>query len=567
MTEAKVIRYGVGLKSIVDYSATLAGFDNSTIWLRALLADTSWQEWHRLNITPYGEAWNALFADTWFLAQEKKRFVDLSSWENQYDNIVVSAPTEPVEPVVNYILMEGVPHTVNVGDTLSPSVNALWSNAHSTNVTSLANYVVTPADALVKNGTRWEVNQAGTITLSAEYQGASTESTIVAGEPVTELEHIVLSGIGQQVTVGDKLQPQVSATWSNKSTIEVTALTSWAVNPVDAVIITDGYLQVLKPGAITLQAHYQGATATIGFNAGNAVMTSLRLDFDKRQQYLEDEWQVAAQGVHQNGYLVDFSSEAEWVSSNPAVLESLGNGRFLGKAVGTATVTATLGDHTVSQGFDVDAKMVRVSLNLPNGIISREETIQLSLNGEFNDGSVSVITDEVIWTSSNPEFLTIDENGVATGIAEGQSVVTATYQGFTLEETVTVTYPKIVSSTPSFVDGVLTLTEGDILEYGFTFTRSNGVEHVFTATEHGLNFESYGFGDRWDPSGIQIAEIDKDSDRIHAVRSGKDKLEILNVPVELQQIFAELGAITDIDDSPTMINLKVNVLDNADVYQ
>ncbi|OLQ74365.1 hypothetical protein BIT28_09330 [Photobacterium proteolyticum] len=567
ITEKMVVRYGVGLKSIIDYSATLAGFDNSTIWLRALLDDTSWEEWYRLNIVPYGEAWAALFADTWFLDQEAGRFVDLAAWELKYDNVVIPAPTEPVEPVVNYLLMEGLPLKVSVGDTINPSVNALWSNAHSTNVTALANYVVTPEGALVQNGTQWEVKQAGTITLSAEYQGASTETTIEAGEPIAEVEHIVISGVDQQVTVGDILRPQVSAIWSDEHTTEVTGNTAWAVSPADAVVFTNGNMQVVKPGNILLQAQYQGKTATIGVNADNAVLVSLRLDAEKRQQYLEDERQVSAHGVHQNGYIVDFSQEAEWLSSNPAILESLGNGRFLGKAVGTATVTAKFGEYSATQEFDVEAKMVRVSLNLPNGTISRAETLQLSLNGEFNDGSVSVVTDGVVWSSSNPEFLTIDENGVATGIAEGQSVVSATYQDFTLEETVTVIQPKIISSTPAFVDGVMTLHEGETLEYGFKFVRSNGVEHVFTATENGLDFESYGFTGQVDTSGIKVGVIDKDADRIRAIRSGEDKLRIENVPVELQQIFVELGATTSANDYPSRVTLNAKILDNQDVYQ
>ncbi|MGF1718228.1 Ig-like domain-containing protein [Photobacterium chitinilyticum] len=476
-----VVRYGVGLKSVIDHSAKLAGFKNSTAWLRAVLSDPTWQDWYKANTKPYKLAWDTLFSDTWFVEQESHRFEDINAWKTKHNYVVAEGPLDPDAAFVKRLTMSGISQKVSVGDLLSPSIKAFWSDDTSSDVSGLATYSISPEKALTRvNGGQLQVNSAGTITLKAEYKGSFDEVT---------------------------------------------------------------------------------------FDSEAAVLASLRFDSIHRQQLLHDEWKVTAQGVHQNDYLVDFSNEAEWTSSNPETIESLGNGRFLSKGVGTATVTATLGDLTAKQQFDVIAKIISVSLNLPNGIISREETIQLSLNGEFNDGSVSVITDEIIWTSSNPEFLTIDENGVATGIAEGQSVVTATYHGFTFEETVTVTYPKIVSSTPSFVDGVLTLTEGDILEYGFTFTRSNGVEHVFTATEHGLNFESYGFGDRWDPSGIQIAEIDKDSDRIHAVRSGKDKLEILNVPVELQQIFAELGAITDIDDSPTMINLKVNVLDNADVYQ
>ncbi|MEJ2764712.1 Ig-like domain-containing protein [Photobacterium sp. MCCC 1A19761] len=564
--ERNIVRYGVGLKAVIDYSATLAGFENSTVWLRALLADPAWEEWYRLNSISYQNAWTTLFNDQWFLDQESGRFVNISQWNGQYDTIVTD---EPTEAVIENIILGGVPQKVSIGDQLSPAVFALWSDVTSSDISRLATFVVHPEGALVVNGDYLEVKTAGPIVLQANYQGASAEIKIVAEVAETALQNIVLTGIEQQVTVGDKLQPLVSALWSDDTSTEVTSLATFTTLPEKAVVVTNGQLQVVKPGKITLTAEYQGATATVHFNADQAVLASLRLDYDHRQQYLSDEFQVTAYGVHQNDYLVDFSAEAAWVSNNPELLESLGNGRFLPKGTGTATVTATLGDLTAVQEFDVVPKLVRFSLNLPNNSISRAETLQMSLNGEFNDGSVSAITEGIVWTSSNTDILTIDENGIATGVAEGQSVVTATYQGTTLEETVTVIQPKIITATPNFVDGVLTMKEGDIFEYGFKFIRSNGVEHVFTAVDDGLDFESYGFVAKVDASGIKVAEVDKDNDRIRAVRAGETQLNINNTPVALQQIFAEIGAIasTDVYDYPTKVTLQVNIVDNADVYQ
>ncbi|WP_087017895.1 Ig-like domain-containing protein [Thaumasiovibrio subtropicus] len=562
--EPNVIRYGVGLKAIIDYSATLAGFENSTVWLRALLNDTSWEEWYRLNITSYQEAWQTLFNDAWFLEQESARFSDIYVWEGRYDNIVTS---EPVEAVLENILLVGFPQKVSLGDSLRPSVLALWSDFSSTDISDTASYSVYPEGALVKNGEYWQVAATGTITLTAEYQSASAQVSFVADVLETTLENIVVTDVDQKVTVGDKLDPRVAALWSNESSTEVTSLVEWSFSPANAMAWNGNQLQVVQPGEVTLTAKYQGATATVSLNADQAVLDSLRLNYDQREQYLQDEFQVQALGVHLNDYLVDFSDQAEWVSSDPEILESLGNGQFRAKKVGTATVTATFNDLQAEQAFDVVPKLTDISLNLPNHTISRAETLQMSLNGSFNDGSVSVITEGVAWTSSNAEILAIDADGVATGVAEGQVEVTATYKGFTLKETVTVIQPKIIAYTPEFVDGVLTMKEGDSFEYGFKFTRSNGVEHVFTAADDGLDFASYGFMGKVDSSGIGIAEIDEDNSRMRAVRSGEDKLQIDNVPVALQQIFVELGAISSANDYPSKVVLNVNVLDNLDVYQ
>ncbi|MBE4598979.1 cell surface protein [Vibrio navarrensis] len=560
--EQMIIRYGVGLKSIVDFSGSLAGFENTTVWLRNLRSDVSWGQWHRLNDIPYTAAWDSLFADTWFLDQEAHRFISINAWSSQYENVI---SPDPQPASVKYVLVTGLPQMANVGDWVSPSMFALWSDTTSSDISNEAVITITPATALEKVGARWKVKHAGTITFKAEYNGVSTSNTFTA-EGVG-LDNIVLSGVGKNVKVGDKLLPLVSAMWTDNATTEVTRLSAWSYTPADAIMLVDGQLQVVKTGEIALTASYQGATSTITFNAEPAALASLRIESTQREQYLGDQFQVSALGIHENDYVLNVSDSAEWTSSDPEILESLGGGLFLSKGVGSATVTATLEGFSTTQQFDVVAKLTGISLNLPNKSVSRNQSIQLSLNGEFNDGSVSEIIEGVQWATSQPEILAIDEKGVATGLVEGSSVVSASYKGLTLEETVTVTQAMIISSVPEFVNGEMVLNEGAKLPYVFKFTRSNGVVHEFAASADGLNFESYGFRAEVDASGLQIADLDKEADLMRGVRAGKTKLALDSVPVDLQQIFVELGALASASDYPTRVDLPVSVVDNQDVYQ
>ncbi|MGF1686734.1 Ig-like domain-containing protein [Photobacterium japonica] len=563
VAELLVVRHGVGLKSVIDHSASMAGFDNSTVWLRALLADANWEEWYTQNITPYQTAWDALFADTWFIDQESYRFRDLPAWQSQYDYVVMPGT---VLPVIENMVITGVPSRVRLGDVFTPSVQAVWSNETSTDISALSTFSVSPANALEAVDSQLRVAALGTITLTAEFNGTSTQVTFVSSAEAL-LESITLTDIGETVAVGDKLSPVVNAVWSDESNTNVTPSVSWTASPADAIVVIDGLPQIVKAGEVELTAHYQGATSSVTFNAAEAVLASLRLASDSTEQFLNDYVSVIAEGVNQNGFALDVSDQVEWVSSNAAVLESLENGQFLAKGVGVATLSASLGEIAAEQVFTVVAKLVNVSINLPNGTISREETVQLSLNAEFNDGSVTAITDEIVWASLNPEYLTIDENGVAVGVLEGTAQVTATYNGVTLEDTIHVIAPRIVSSTPRFEDGMLVVKEGESIGYGFTFTRSNGVQHVFEASADETDFEAYGLRELQDASGIQIAEMDKEADLIHGVRAGQDVLSIDDVPPALQNILVEIGAIDTAYDSKRKVQINVNVLENDDVYQ
>lgn len=56
-----------------------------------------------------------------------------------------------------------------------------------------------------------------------------------------------------------------------------------------------------------------------------------------------------------------------------------------------------------------------VKIDAPNTSINVGDKISLSVN-----------QDDVVWKSSNPDFATVDENGVVTGIAKGTTIITAT---------------------------------------------------------------------------------------------------------------------------------------------
>ncbi|OAN11491.1 hypothetical protein A3K86_21400 [Photobacterium jeanii] len=566
-TEPLIIRYGTGLKSIIDYSASLDGYKNTTQWLRALRNEAKWDSWYQKHTAQYKQAWDALFSDTWFIEQEKHRFKDITSWKVKLDE--VTAP-DFNEPVAYGLSITGIPNKASVGDKVTPKAFALFTNMTSKNVTSKTTYTVSPADALESKGTHWVIKKAGFISVKAQYQDVIVTETIAVDMGDTTLTSITLSGVNETATVGDKLTPKISASWSNGTTSDISALSEITYSPRDALKFKDGYAYIATSGEITLTASYMSETSTVVINAQEAVLTGLELSFDQRKQFFGKPFQIRVEGKHENGYILDLTRDVEWTSSDVDIIQPIGNGMFNGRTVGTATLTATYGDFTVSQDFDVVAELQGLSLNLPHNQISREESIQLTLNGEYSDGSVSVINEDIVWNSSNPEHLTIDENGMALGVLEGESLITATYKEHTLEETVKVIAPKIVDSYPRFnEEGVMILDEGVNYDaFKFSFTRSNGVTEVYEVEEKFHSFSD--FNTNRDASNIQIGQLDlkaEDGPVMIGARAGETELKIYKASVEFQQVLVELGAIKSASDYPDSVTIPVEVKDNANVYQ
>ncbi len=58
-------------------------------------------------------------------------------------------------------------------------------------------------------------------------------------------------------------------------------------------------------------------------------------------------------------------------------------------------------------------------------------TAQFTATANMSDGTTANVTTAAAWLSSNTNVATVSALGVVTGVADGQTTITATYQGLT----------------------------------------------------------------------------------------------------------------------------------------
>ena len=75
-------------------------------------------------------------------------------------------------------------------------------------------------------------------------------------------------------------------------------------------------------------------------------------------------------------------------------------------------------------GFSNPLTSISISPSEPT--VEVEKSIQFTATGSFIDGSTKTISGEVTWSSSKPEFASIDANGIARGISPGTTILSAT---------------------------------------------------------------------------------------------------------------------------------------------
>ena len=89
--------------------------------------------------------------------------------------------------------------------------------------------------------------------------------------------------------------------------------------------------------------------------------------------------------------------------------------------------------------FFRDSKdVVSVTISPTDTSIQPGQTQQFSTTGTFDGGSTGNVTAQTTWTSSDPAIATIDDTGLATGVAPGTVTITGDCQCYKTKTNLTV---------------------------------------------------------------------------------------------------------------------------------
>ena len=122
-----------------------------------------------------------------------------------------------------------------------------------------------------------------------------------------------------------------------------------------------------------------------------------------------------------------------WTSKNPSVA-TVKNGTIKAISAGTAIIEAKVGDFTESCTVNVKVPLTEISIKESANLIKgQSEKLVVTYNPTDTTDNKTVV-----WTSKNPEIVTVDENGVIEGQKEGTAIVIAKVGEFESECKVTV---------------------------------------------------------------------------------------------------------------------------------
>ncbi len=375
---------------------------------------------------------------------------------------VMACSSKTPTPTLSSITIAPTPTAnLTVGSTQQFTATGTYSNGSTADVTSQVTWnSLNTAVATISSTGLVTGAAVGTTNITAYLSGIASPTLILTVIAPTLSSIVVSTPSPIKLTVGSTQQLTAIGTYSNGSTADVTSQVTWASsNDTVAYISSSGSATGVAPGTASITAALSGDTSrTVTLNVTKAVPSSVTVKPSSPANLtVGSTQQFTVIGTYPDGSTGDISSQVTWVSSNMTNATVSSTGLTTGLAAGTTYIKASLqGVTSPAVTLTVIAPALSSIAITPTAPANLTMTVaqQFTATGTYSNGSTADVTSQVIWNSSNTTVAPISPTGLAVGMMEGTTNITATFSGVTSSAvTLTVTRPPAnpANQTISFV--------------------------------------------------------------------------------------------------------------------
>jgi hypothetical protein len=326
--------------------------------------------------------------------------------------------------------------------TADLTVSSTWSS--TTTAVSVSN-------AAGQNGLATALG-VGTAQVQASFGGQVGSATVTVIQAV--LTKITVTPNPLAVVLKLKAPLTATGSYQNAADQDITAQVAWTVTDgtiagVSNATGTAGQVTGNAIGTTTVTATLTGISGQATVNVSNPTLTSITVAPATASVSAGTKQPFTATGNYDNNTTFDLTSQVTWASSNISVAQESNaagsNGIATTFVAGTTTITATLNGVPGKAALTVTAptiSSIQIAPATPSAI-NVGGTQAFTANAVYANGTTAAIT--AAWTSSNTAVATVAAAGgpgagreVATAVAAGTTIITATYQGLTASATLTV---------------------------------------------------------------------------------------------------------------------------------
>jgi trimeric autotransporter adhesin len=291
--------------------------------------------------------------------------------------------------------------------------------------------------------------EVGSTDVTATLEGISATSRIeVTSATVTA---IAVTPPSESIARGVSLALNATATFSDNTTQDVTTQATWTSSDATVVSVgAPGNVRGEKEGTATITASLSGQSGTSVITVTAATLSNLQITPDAPTVAKGRTLAFTATGVFSDGSNQDLTPQVTWASATASIAGIDVTGLATATAPGTSVISATFGAISASTIMTVtNAELVSIVIEPNNPSVARGSQQSFTARGTFSDAGNQDITDQVLWTSSDPNIATISNadgsHGLASSSNVGTSTIAAALGNVSANTTLTVTAATLVS--------------------------------------------------------------------------------------------------------------------------
>jgi hypothetical protein len=294
----------------------------------------------------------------------------------------------------------------------------------------------------------------GTVNLSASFGGRSGSTAVTV--TAATLSSIDVEPVDPTIAAGTSVQLSATGLFSDGGRQDLTSQVAWSSSGAAVTVTSAGLARGASPGAATVTATLGGVSDSVALTVTAATLTSLDVQPVDPTIPVLTSLPFTAVGSFSDGSVQDLSDQVVWSSSDPTVAtvsnDDSSAGQVQAVGVGTATISATFGAASDTSLLTVvPAALQSIALTPANPTLPLGMSQQLTAIGSYDNGATVDLTAQATWTSASPAFVAVSNasgsQGLATALAAGPSVVTASFEGVDGQTTVTASAATLTSIT------------------------------------------------------------------------------------------------------------------------
>ncbi|MFY8351458.1 beta strand repeat-containing protein [Pseudoalteromonas sp. SSM20] len=420
-----------------QYSLTGIYSDSS---VKDLTLDANWKSSATsiASINNQGLAFGSLVGETTITASIDGNSIDATL-------IVTSA-------IITELIVTPNSTSLPVGHEVNLQAVAYFSDSTEKNVTQLTTWLSeSPTITHVANGAK-----AGNVTalskgeaiIQANYNGFQGIAKVIVTDAV--IERVAITPKQTEIPLGLTVQYNLTAYFSDGTDVDVTNSANWLVgNTSIATVNSVGLVDTLSSGNTSITGSYQGLSDNANLTVINAIVTGLQVSPATVTVPLGTKGQYIATAFYSDGHSEDVTTSSIWQSENVSIaqIEATGSNAGFASSVSVGTTKVNASFDGMSNSADViitDAELVEIKITPIQETTYVGGEVNYTAFGIFSDATSKDLTTQVTWFSDSDSVASIKKGGIASGISEGNAVITASLSGITSNDAYLSVGPAII---------------------------------------------------------------------------------------------------------------------------